>query len=260
MRRIGLLSFVSILVLTLSAQFSRASGVSLEREIQTLLERSKGVLGRIEERLDAGRAINSEITQLQKLVDEINATHLLLSEQFRSRQKEVKVQGARAQQRHRAMWEGYRRALEEYLGLAEGLLSGNKVSRNGVERLQNLLRTLVPEKKRPLFGSLPYEHLNYPPIDLNAGPAIKPAYRGGNKAVSPDDLKGNPEAPVNKEIAELAQSLSWNPVLIYEWVKNTTETEWYWGCMKGAEETLRQMYRLPIHEPKKRVKLGDTFG
>ncbi|WP_054692759.1 transglutaminase-like domain-containing protein [Geotalea toluenoxydans] len=29
-------------------------------------------------------------------------------------------------------------------------------------------------------------------------------------------------------------------MLIYEWVKNNVETEWYWGAMKGAEETLRQ--------------------
>ena len=138
------------------------------------------------------------------------------------------------------MSEGYSRALEEYLSSAEGLLSGKKVSRDGVERLQNLLKRLVPERKRPLFGSLPYKHLNYPPKEPNAAAPIKPAYRGGNKTVSSEDLKGTTEAPVTKEIAELAQSLNWNPVLIYEWVKNNVETEWYWGCMKGAEETLRQ--------------------
>jgi len=29
-------------------------------------------------------------------------------------------------------------------------------------------------------------------------------------------------------------------VNIYEWVKNNIQTEWYWGCMKGAEGALRQ--------------------
>ena len=29
-------------------------------------------------------------------------------------------------------------------------------------------------------------------------------------------------------------------MLIYEYMKNNIETEWYWGCMKGAEETLHQ--------------------
>ena len=29
-------------------------------------------------------------------------------------------------------------------------------------------------------------------------------------------------------IPELAQSLRWNPVSIYEWVKDNIETEWYW--------------------------------
>jgi len=57
--------------------------------------------------------------------------------------------------------------------------------------------------------------------------------QGGNTAVSPDDTKGAPEAPLLKQIAELAESLAWNPVSIYEWVKNNIETEWYWGCIKG---------------------------
>ena len=55
-----------------------------------------------------------------------------------------------------------------------------------------------------------------------------------------DDTKGTAEAPLSAEIVAKAQSLNWNPVLIYEFVKNNIETEWYWGCMKGAEETLRQ--------------------
>ena len=38
----------------------------------------------------------------------------------------------------------------------------------------------------------------------------------------------------------MRKSFNWNPVLIYEYVKNNIDTEWYWGCMKGAEETLRQ--------------------
>jgi hypothetical protein len=31
-------------------------------------------------------------------------------------------------------------------------------------------------------------------------------------------------------------------------------TDWFWSLVR-----LDQVYRLPIHEPKKGVKLGDTF-
>ena len=67
-----------------------------------------------------------------------------------------------------------------------------------------------------------------------------PAYKGGSQTVSPNDTKDTPEAPISPEIAALAQSLNWKPIAIYEYVKNSIETEWYWGCMKGAEETLHQ--------------------
>ncbi|WP_432823271.1 transglutaminase domain-containing protein [Trichloromonas sp.] len=61
------------------------------------------------------------------------------------------------------------------------------------------------------------------------------------------DLQGSPEAPISKLISDQAQTIAiaasqqnWDPVAIYEWVKNNVETEWYFGAMKGAEETLRQ--------------------
>ena len=109
-----------------------------------------------------------------------------------------------------------------------------------LDDLKALLDRILRKKKPFIFGTLPYRNLNYPAQQPTEAPPITPAYRGGNEAVSQDDLKSTLEAPISEEIANLAQSLEWNPVLIYEWVKNDIETEWYWGCMKGAEETLRQ--------------------
>ncbi|MBA4373431.1 MAG: hypothetical protein C0402_11300, partial [Thermodesulfovibrio sp.] len=92
-----------------------------------------------------------------------------------------------------------------------------------------------------LPGSLPYRHLNYPAREPYAGPAIRPAYKGGStKAVTPEDTGGTADVPLSAVIAEQAQALKWSPVLIYEYMMTHIETEWYWGCMKGAEETLRQ--------------------
>lgn len=101
-------------------------------------------------------------------------------------------------------------------------------------------QSITSATESPIIGSLPYTHLNYPLREPDPGPGIRPAYKGGNKSVSPEDTQSTPEAPLSTEIATLAQTLKWNLVLIYEYVKNTIETQWYWGCMKGAEETRRQ--------------------
>jgi hypothetical protein len=93
----------------------------------------------------------------------------------------------------------------------------------------------------PLLGSLPYRNLNYPARVPYSGPAIRPAYKGGPaRAVTEQDTMDTDEARVSYEIATVAESLNWKPVAIYEYVKNTIEMQWYWGCMKGAQETLRQ--------------------
>ncbi|MBE0502124.1 MAG: transglutaminase family protein, partial [Desulfuromonadales bacterium] len=55
-----------------------------------------------------------------------------------------------------------------------------------------------------------------------------------------DDLQESSAVERSQEIVELARSLGWNPVRMYEWVVNNIETEWYWGVMKGARQTLLQ--------------------
>ncbi|MBA4373752.1 MAG: hypothetical protein C0402_12945, partial [Thermodesulfovibrio sp.] len=81
-----------------------------------------------------------------------------------------------------------------------------------------------------LSGSLPYRHLNYATREPSAGPAIRPAYKGGStKAVTPEDTRDINEAQVSAGIAARAEALTWSPVLMYEYVMNNIETEWYWG-------------------------------
>lgn len=167
----------------------------------------------------------------------------MLQERFKLRKETINHLEAKVRDRHRVMEEGYLKALGDYLNLVESLVGAHDdapANQATIETLKTLLDTILPKKKRPIFGSLPYKNLNYPAREPDASPAIKPAYKGGNNVVSPDDTKDTPEAPLSLEIATLAQSLNWNPVSIYEYVKNNIETEWYWGCMKGAEETLRQ--------------------
>jgi pimeloyl-ACP methyl ester carboxylesterase len=213
---------------------------SIESDIQKGFEQSKAIVLTIQNKLQAGVSVSSEIAGLKAAADDIKISNLLMEERFKLREEKVKSLGAKAVDRHEAMAKGYRKALTEYLTLIDNLPSNGTIKQSAVDKLQSLLNKLLPKKHRPIIGSLPYKHLNYPAIEPSTDSAITPAYKGGNKTVDANDTKSTPEAPISKEIAALAQSLNWQPVAIYEHVKNTIETEWYWGCQKGAEETLRQ--------------------
>jgi hypothetical protein len=217
-----------------------AFGSDIEKDLQTRLEQSRATILTIQNKLQTGASVSSELSGLKAAADDIRISNLLLEERFKLREEKVKSLGAKAIDRHKAMVKGYRKALAGYLTLIDKLPSDGTISRSAIDKLKALLDKISPNKKRPIIGSLPYKHLNYPAQELSTAPAITPAYKGGNKIVSADDTKATPEAPISKEIADLAQSLNWNPVSIYEYVKNNIETEWYWGCQKGAEDTLHQ--------------------
>jgi len=219
---------------------SIAAEVDIEKDLRTDFEKSRSIVLTMQNKLQAGASVNSEIAGLKAAADDIRITNLLLEEQFKLREEKVKTLGSTALSRQQAMAEGYRKALTVYLTLIDNIPSDGTIQQSTVDDLQSLLDKLIPKKKRPIIGSLPYKHLNYPAQEPSSASTITPAYKGGNKTVSPDDTAATAEAPISNEIATLAQSLNWQPVAIYEYVKNNIETEWYWGCMKGAEETLHQ--------------------
>ena len=235
--------FLVVIIAFLSYAACYAADVGIEKELQAKLNKSRALLEKAKTKLSAGLSITDEIAELQAHAEDIKTSDVLLQERFRLRQETADQLGARAGQRHRAMEEGYLKALGEYLALIESLQQGSSQQSalsSQLNSLTDLLERILPKGKRPIFGILPYRNLNYPAGEPLSTPSIKPAYRGGNKVVSPDDTKDTEEAPLSLEIATLAQSLNWKPVAIYEYVKNNISTEWYWGCMKGAEETLRQ--------------------
>ncbi len=219
---------------------AEASDISLEEELRESLEQSRAVIERAEERLEAGTGYRAEIKELKALGGDVEAVCLLLGERFRLREQRAEGLGERALERHREMVRGFQEALKEYLALVRSLPADGDVSETVLGALKDILQKILKGKRPLIYGSLPYKHLNYPAKEPLSEPSIRPAYKGGDKEERPEDLRSTPEAPITEEIAGLAQSLKWNPVLIYEYVKNGIETEWYWGCMKGAEETLRQ--------------------
>jgi hypothetical protein len=216
-----------------------AAGANLERDLQEALEQSRAAVEVAREKAAGGGAIGKEIDQIRTQAGRIRKIDLLLREKFRLREETLRAGGAGALGRHRAMAAGVGAALEAYLTAVERLNRGDP-SAGLLQDLLDLIDRIHPRRSGPILGALPYQNLDYPAQEPDPSPAVKPAYKGGNKTAGPEDLKNTPEAPIDRQIATLAQSLNWNPVSIYEYVKNNIETQWYWGCMKGAEETLLQ--------------------
>jgi len=219
-----ILTFISIIFIPLQGIAFEAD---LEKDLQGELYRSRAVLKEAEAKLMAGEPVEAEIKALKAGLQYIKAFHLLLQERFRGRQEAAEALGVKAVQRQREMSEAYSRAIEEYINLIESLPAEDNPQpatlnpQPVLNRLKTLLDRILIKKKRPITGSLPYRNLNYPATEPPTGPGITPAYLGGSREALPEDLSGSPEAPISEDIASLAQSLKWNPVLIYEHVKKT---------------------------------------
>lgn len=211
-------------------------GTELRRELQD----SRTVVAQATGKLKTGGAATAELVRLKYVGEKIRASHLLMRERFQLRTEKVSPLGVKAVERQGQVTEAYDKALTAYLALLDALPPDGTISPETLDALTTLIDKIVPRQKRPLLGALPYKHLGYPAREPATSPVIVPAYRGGDRTVTPADTAASTDAPISGEIAALAQSLQWNPVLIYEWVKNNVETEWYWGVMKGAQETLRQ--------------------
>ena len=238
--RKAFLKFIFTFLLLVFPFSIQAADLDLEKDLYQGLAKSKSVVETIQNKMNSNSAVSVEIAQMKTLLEAVKADHLLLQERFKARGAQVKAIGSKAADRQRAVSESYDAAMTEYLSLMESLTSGNKIAKSTINSLKTILDKLVLPRKKPAIGSLPYTNLNYPAREPAATPVITPAYRGGDQTTNSNDLAGTIEAPISATTVSLAQSLGWNPVLIYEYVKNNIETEWYWGCMKGAEETLRQ--------------------
>ena len=214
-----------------SPYLTHAADIDIEKELQQGLEESRSVIARAKEKLTNGDPITTQVERLKAIAEDIRVSHLLMQERFRSREEDAEQLGGKALARHHAVVERYRHALETYLTLIENLPSDDGLSDPDLDDLQTLLDGLLYQTTPLIYGSLPYRHLRYPLHQPETDPAITPAYQGDNLSVTPADLAPTVEAPRAEAIVTLAESLNWQPVEIYEWVKNNVETEWYWGCI-----------------------------
>jgi hypothetical protein len=207
----------------------------LEAEMQEDLRSARQAVRNL---LEAHGEADTEIARLKDWADNIRIIDLLVQEGFKSEALAAGPLDEAVRQRHAAAFQHFQAAISHFLALTDSL--SDPPDPTVLRNLLSLLDGILPEKQYPLLGSLPYQHLRLPAVPPLSAPPIVPAYKGGAVAVQSADTLGTPEAPLSAPIVQLAESLGWNPVRIYEWVQNNIETEWYWGSMKGAEETLRQ--------------------
>ncbi|MDT8318719.1 MAG: transglutaminase domain-containing protein [bacterium] len=217
------------------------AGGDMEASMQADLGEVRNLASRGIGKIEAGESAEAEVSEIRARLEGLKASHLLMKDRFAKRGEKAKGQGAKASMRQGEAEERYVKGLDSILDLMEKVSAKGWGQKRKLRNLKEAIDKSVRKRKLPIHGTLPYRHLNLPARKPVSEPFLIPAYRGGDAgAVADADLKSSDEAPISKEIAQLAESLHWNPVEIYEYVKNNMETEWYYGCMKGAEETLRQ--------------------
>ncbi|MBU0673193.1 MAG: hypothetical protein KJ950_00960 [Proteobacteria bacterium] len=216
-----------------------SADLTVERAIQHDLTLSQSVVLVIDARQKAGQGVTTQIARLKELAATIRTNHERLRDQFEARDEVTANIGETAETRQQEMVEKYLGYLDDYLTTIDRL-PDDTVPQLTIADLKFHFDQILPERTLPLLGALPYRHLRLPGKYPLVEPEVVPGYRGGNRTVVAADTATSPEAPITQEIAQLAESLHWSPVEIYAWVKNNIRSEWYWGLMKGAEETLRQ--------------------
>lgn len=129
--------------------------------------------------------------------------------------------------------------------------SKNAESEAAAARLQSLLHSR-PSGRAPhtLGAGSPAERLaaagvplpNSPVIfDIQTPPresTVTPAYMGESALSGKGDLDPTPDAQITPEIEALAAELGNSPQRIYEWVRNSTRFEPYFGSLKGSMAAL----------------------
>lgn len=101
----------------------------------------------------------------------------------------------------------------------------------------------VFDKNVAILGNdqLPYRASTIATQALPQGQEIQPSYVQSPVApVTPEDMQPDEQTLFTDTIRLQAQSLNYDPIKIYQFVRNEIDTEWYSGAMKGAHNTLVQ--------------------
>jgi len=179
---------------------------------------------------------------------------------------------AQYQENMEALKEGLKVYDPGFLGMNRlfSLGADSKAKEIKVEDLKKKLRDKwIPKEFNPFKdGRFPKKNADFKPREPQLTPSITPAYDytlksqslsessistmsdgsfvtpnfngADNYGATAEDLQETIEIRLTPEIKELARELDYNPVKIYEYVRNNIDYAPYYGSVKGAQETLWQ--------------------
>ncbi|MCM2264957.1 MAG: alpha/beta hydrolase [Desulfuromonadales bacterium] len=224
-----------------------ATGGNPEQGLQSTADRARQAVEHMLTR-SHDRAAVDDVAVLSGLREALSASHLLMKEHLRLRGDALPKSDTQGSERHREAEERYTTAISRVLAGFERAAVPRGIDPAALEELHAALADQVPSRRPAIHGSLPYRQPSFQGRSPLTAPQIVPAYRMAVlPAATATDLAGTPEAPVSAAISSQAKTIAaavgrthWDPAAIYNWVRENIRTEWYWGSMKGAEETLRQ--------------------
>ena len=183
------------------------------------------------------------------ILERVRATDLLIEDAHREQEATLTRHGASGivLERHRQAVAQYREALDRLYAAAAaledpaGFREAAAVGRALEEMARALAGSADDADRRPLGVTLPYRPLALPQVEPRFEAAITPAYlTAPPPAPSGVDLAETPETGLTPALRARAQALGRDPIAIFEFVHNEIRTDFYYGAMKGAAETLRQ--------------------
>ncbi|TLM69003.1 MAG: alpha/beta hydrolase [Deltaproteobacteria bacterium] len=225
-----------------------AADANPEQVLRSTTGRMRPVLERMVKDFD-GSLKSRDLELLQRLHEDLLVTDLLVSERLRLRGNALTGNSSLlGLERHGEAEKRYKAAMSRVLSGLDALKTTGSSDVSMLETLRDALDELAPPRWPAIHGALPYRNSPFQGQLPLPAPQIVPAYRmTGSVPATAADLAGAPEAPVSRMIFDLAKTIAasagrthWDPAAIYNWVRENIRTEWYWGSMKGAEETLRQ--------------------
>jgi hypothetical protein len=235
--RKGLVTLVMLIIFLTGGRAGFAEGElgkNLEKEVFRLGE----IIKRIEEKLVKGEEILKEreaVREIKKKLGEIDGK---LGLDFQNTEKRLKEKGLGEVLlgRHYLFvleYENNLGILNKIINLIEKTTQGEKLEAI-VKFAREKLPSLKPVKVRVREVLTGEEGVVKKP-KLRGG--ISPAYEKGGLPKK-EDLEETLETIVTAEIKKLARELSYSPLAIYNYVKNKTDFEPYYGSAKGAQMTL----------------------
>ncbi|MDH3975859.1 MAG: hypothetical protein OEV42_16420, partial [Deltaproteobacteria bacterium] len=171
LRKSGLIAAIFSFFLTFHCSpILAASNAGLEADLQESLRTIQKLTDKALAKIQSGSDAAVEIREIKGYSDILIASDLLLKERFAKGAEKANALGVKAGARHNAVLDKYRRSMGEVIRLVKSLSDAGSMSASGndqqgtLTQLKALLKQLLPKKRRPIHGALPYRHLNLPAL------------------------------------------------------------------------------------------------